>query len=71
MGEPVPVRCLKNGLWLTREKDLPFAILMAPAGRFGICSGVQVEIAVPLGERGAQFSQGQELGKGCQSPPFF
>ena len=57
VGEPVPVRCLKNGLWLSREKDLPFAILMAPARRFGLCSGVQVEIAVPLGERGAQFSQ--------------
>src|SRR5213593_3602368 len=30
VGEPVPVRCLKNGLWLSREKDLPFAIMMAP-----------------------------------------
>ena len=57
VGEPVPVRCLKNGLWLSREKDLPFAILMAPGGRFGLYSGVQVEIAAPVGERGAQFSQ--------------
>jgi hypothetical protein len=57
VGEPVPVRCLKNGLWLSREKDLPFAIMMAPGGRFGLWSGVQVEIAVPVGERGAQFSQ--------------
>ena len=48
-GEAVPVRCLKNGLWLSHEKDLPFAILMAPGGRFGLCSGVQVEIAVPVG----------------------
>lgn len=57
VGEPVPVRCLKNGLWLSREKDLAFAILMAPGGRFGLCTGVQVEIAVPIGERGAHFSQ--------------
>lgn len=57
VGEPVPVRCLKNGLWLSRERDLPFAILMAPGGRFGLAAGVQVEIAVPAGERGAQFSQ--------------
>jgi hypothetical protein len=55
VGEPVPVRCLKNGLWLSREKDLAFAILMAPGGRFGLCTGVQVEIAVPVGERGAHF----------------
>jgi hypothetical protein len=57
VGEPIPVRCLKNGLWLSRDKDLPFAILMAPGGRFGLRTGVQVEIAVPAGERGAQFSQ--------------
>src|SRR6267143_891013 len=57
VGEPIPVRCLKNGLWLSRDKDLPFAIMMAPGGRFGLRTGVQVEIAVPAGERGAQFSQ--------------
>lgn len=56
VGEARPARCLKNGLWLSREKDLPFAILMAPGGRFGLCTGVQVEIATPVGERGAQFS---------------
>jgi hypothetical protein len=56
-GEAEPVRCLKNGLWLSREKELPFAVLMAPGGRFRLRSGSQVEIAVPVGERGAQFSQ--------------
>ena len=56
VGEAAPVRCLKNGLWLSREKDLPFAILMAPGGRFGLFSGVQVEIAVPVGERGTPSS---------------
>jgi len=58
VGEAAPVRCLKNGIWLAREKDLPFAILMAPGGRFGLRSGVQVEIAIPAGARGAEFSQG-------------
>jgi hypothetical protein len=57
IGEATPVRCLKNGLWLSRERDLPFAILMAPGGRFGLRSGVQVEIATPVGECGALFSQ--------------
>src|SRR5262249_7844614 len=46
VGESVPVRCLKNGLWLSHEKDLPFAIMMAPGGRFGLWTGVHVEIAV-------------------------
>src|SRR6266852_2331123 len=57
VGDAMPKRCLKNGLWLSREKDLPFAIIMVPGGRFGLNRGVQVEIAVPAGERAAQFSQ--------------
>jgi len=57
IGDAAPVRCLKNGLWLSLEKDLPFAIIMVSGGRFGLNSGVQVEIAVPAGERGAKFSQ--------------
>src|SRR5437868_6406824 len=40
VGEAIPVRCLKNGLWLSRDKDLPFAIMMAPGGRFGLRTGV-------------------------------
>jgi hypothetical protein len=57
VGEPVPVRCLKNGLWLSHDEDLPITIMMATGGRFGLCTGVQVEMALPVGERGAQFSQ--------------
>ena len=57
IGEPIPARCLKNGLWLSHDQDLPFAIMMAPGGRFGLGRGVQLEIAVPSGEAGAQFSQ--------------
>jgi hypothetical protein len=57
IGDPTPVRCLKNGLWLGRRADLPFAIMLAPGGRFGFQSGVGIEIAVATGERGARFSQ--------------
>ena len=57
IGDPVPARCLKNGLWLGRSDGLPFAILLAPGGRFGLPTGVGLEIAVPAGEPGAQFSQ--------------
>jgi hypothetical protein len=57
VGEADPVRCLKNALWLSHERGLPFAIMMGPGGRFGLPTGVQVEIAVPAGQRGAEFSQ--------------
>jgi hypothetical protein len=57
IGELLPVRCLRNGLWLSRDNGLPFAVMLAPGGRFGLRSGVQVEIGIPMGERGGQFSQ--------------
>ena len=56
VGEPAPVRCLKNGLWIGSDSGVPFAIMFAPGGRFGFQAGVVVEIAVPVGEQGAQFS---------------
>jgi hypothetical protein len=55
IGEAAPVRRLKNGLWVGRDK-VPFAILLAPGGRFGFQAGVSVEIAVPAGGQGAEFS---------------
>ncbi len=57
IGDASPARCLKNGLWMGRDKRLPFAVMLAPGGRFGLQAGVAVEIAVPAGERGARFSQ--------------
>jgi DNA polymerase III delta prime subunit len=57
IGDVRPMRCLKNGLWMGRDQRLPFAIMLAPGGRFGFQAGVGVEIAVAAGERGAQFSQ--------------
>jgi hypothetical protein len=53
IGDPDPVRCLRNGLWLSRDQSLSFALLLGPS----MMGGVHVEIAVPQGERGAQFSQ--------------
>jgi hypothetical protein len=57
IGDPVPVRCLKNGLWLSKDHSLPFAVLLGPSMRFGMVGGVHIEIAVSKGEQGAQFSQ--------------
>jgi AAA+ superfamily predicted ATPase len=57
VGDALPVRCLKNGLWLSRQNHMPFAVLVSPSVRYGLHSGVHVEIGVPAGEAGAQFSQ--------------
>src|SRR5436309_10404349 len=57
IGEAVPARCLKHGLWLARSGGPAFAVLLTPAERFGHCEGVHLEIAVPPGEAGAALSR--------------
>jgi hypothetical protein len=57
VGDELPVRCLKNGLWLSRSGRLPFAVLLGPSIRHGVVGGVHVEVAVPIGEAGAARSQ--------------
>jgi ATPase family associated with various cellular activities (AAA) len=57
VGDATPVRCLKNGLWLSREGGVPFAILLSPSMRYGHVGGVHVELAVPCGEHGARLSE--------------
>ena len=57
IGDATPVRCLKNGLWLSREGQLPFVLLLGPSMRYGQMGGVHVEVAVPAGEQEANFSQ--------------
>jgi hypothetical protein len=57
IGELTPARCLKNGLWLSREGDLPFVLLLSPNMQYGRVGGVHIEMAVPKGEKGLEFSQ--------------
>lgn len=57
IGDPAPARCLISGLWLSRDGELPFALLLSPSMRHGAASGVHLELAVPGGEPGLEFSQ--------------
>lgn len=57
IGEALPARCLRQGLWLAKDRSLPFAILMSQAVRFTQLQGTHVEIAVPPGERGLALSR--------------
>ena len=57
VGDPMPVRCLKNGLWLSKDHGFPFALLLSSAVQFGaIVGGVHLELAVLKGEQGLDFS---------------
>jgi hypothetical protein len=57
VGESLAARCMKRGLWLSRQGDLAFAVLVTPAERFGRSEGVHVEVAVPPGDQGLEFSR--------------
>jgi AAA+ superfamily predicted ATPase/ATP-dependent Clp protease adapter protein ClpS len=52
IGESEPIKCLSNGLWLNRDGDLPYAVVLSFHREFGREAGTCVEIAVPAGEDG-------------------
>jgi hypothetical protein len=57
IGESLPARCIKRGLWLARQDGLPFAALLASAEHYGQVQGVHVEVAVPPGSDGLALSR--------------
>jgi hypothetical protein len=57
VGETLPARCLKHGLWLGSASEVLFALLLTPAERFGHTEGVHLEFAVPPGEAGLKLSR--------------
>jgi hypothetical protein len=57
VGESLPARCLRHGLWLARADGKAFAVLITPAARYGHVEGVSLEIAVGPGEAGLDLSR--------------
>jgi hypothetical protein len=57
IGEDVPARCLKSGLWLVANGRVRFAVLLSPGINYGRQTGMHVEIVVPPGEEGAALSR--------------
>ncbi|MGE0056151.1 MAG: ATP-dependent Clp protease adaptor ClpS [Hyphomicrobium sp.] len=57
IGEGEPIRCLTNGLWLNREDNMPYAVVLSFHREYGHEAGTCVEIAVPAGEEGVNFVQ--------------
>ncbi len=57
IGDDHPVQCLNNGLWLCRDGDLRYAVVLSFHREHGQETGTCVEIAVPAGEAGSDFTQ--------------
>lgn len=56
IGDELPARCLKLGLWLAEHKKTQFIVLASRASRYEGMEGVRVEIAVPPGEQASELS---------------
>jgi len=56
IGEADPVRCARTALWLSREEELRYAMLLTPAVHYGDVRGWHVEIAVPAGLAGERLA---------------
>ena len=57
IGDTMPARCLRKGMWLSRRDGAPFALLLSSAIQYGQPGGVHIEITVPPGDDGANLSR--------------
>src|SRR5262245_44431114 len=57
IGEAEPIRCLVNALVLAEADATPVAVLVAHQFDYGEGAGINVEVAVPIGEDGAAFTR--------------
>jgi hypothetical protein len=57
VGDALPARCLRQGLWLSRSAGTSFALLLSPASRYGQAKGLHVEVAGCPGEAGSKLSR--------------
>lgn len=57
IGEEQPIRVLKNGLWLLENGGVRFAVLLAPAQRYGQVTGIQFHVGTPNSADGTRITQ--------------
>ena len=57
IGEELPIRVLKNGLWLLEKTEVRFAVLLAPTGRYGEITGMQFQVGIPNSPAGTAITQ--------------
>jgi len=57
VGEALPVRCVREALWVSNDDGLPFAVLIGRGVQMGMPLGVQVDVATPGNEAGIKFSE--------------
>ncbi len=58
IGEDTPVKCLANGLWILKESDVPYAVLVTKNTDYTHQkSGITIEAAAPAGEEASKITE--------------
>jgi len=57
VGETMPARCLKTGLWLAGRGKIVFAVVASPMLQYGRQAGIHLEIALLPGEEPAALGR--------------
>jgi len=57
VGEDEPVRCLENALWLLERDGVKLALHLTSRQEYARKTGMQLEVAVPAGERGERVTR--------------
>jgi ATP-dependent Clp protease adapter protein ClpS len=57
IGEAQPMKCLDNGLWLCRDGDLRYAVLLCSHRDYDKPSSIRISTAVPKGGEGDDLVQ--------------
>lgn len=56
VGDELPVRVLKLGLWLLQQDELRFAVLLTPSGQYGQVTGIQFQVGTPNTPAGTRIA---------------
>jgi ATP-dependent Clp protease adapter protein ClpS len=57
IGEAAAVKCLHNGLWLCRDGELRYAVILSLHRESDQAVAIRIEIAVPTGSAGQDFAK--------------
>lgn len=57
IGGDLPIRCLKNGLWLLQQGQHKYVVLLGPTGHYGQVTGMQFHVATPNSPEGTRLTQ--------------
>jgi hypothetical protein len=57
IGDEQPIRCLKNGLWFLEDGQSKYIVLLGPAGKYGMTTGIQFQVGVVNNAEGTRITQ--------------